>query len=147
MAIMENPTPRPLLERNPVTRQRHRSEVFWQITIPFLVITGFVLLLLFLAFWPDDTQAISQEADVALIWLLVSIILASFIILTLLTIITYAVIRMVGIIPPYFKDGQDFFINIQGFVFHLNDRLVEPVLSLHQFGASINATIGKLFGK
>lgn len=147
MACMENPTPRPLLERNPVTRQRHRSEVFWQITIPFLVIAGFVLLLLFLAFWPDDPQTISQEADVALIWLLTSIILASFIILTLLTVIAYAVIRMVGILPPYFKDGQDFFINVQGFVFHLDDRLVEPVLSLHQFGASINAIIGKLFGK
>ncbi|OGO28569.1 MAG: hypothetical protein A2Z16_07525 [Chloroflexi bacterium RBG_16_54_18] len=144
---MENPTPRTLLERNPVTRQRHRSEVFWQITIPFLVITGFVLLILFLSFWPDDSQVISQEADVALIWLLVSIIFASFIILTLLTIIAYAVIRMIGIIPPYFKDGQDFFINVQGFVFHLNDRLVEPVLSLHQFGASVNAMISKLLGK
>src|SRR4030043_1699288 len=108
---MINPTPRPLLDRNPVTHQHPRSEVFWQITIPFLVIIGFVLLLLFLAFWPDDAQAISQEADVALIWLLVSIILATFIVLTLLPIITYAVIRMVGIIPPYFKDGQDFFIN------------------------------------
>jgi uncharacterized membrane protein len=147
MALMENPTPRPLLERNLVTRQRHRSEVFWQITIPFLVIIGFVLLLLCLAFWPDDAQAISQEADVALIWLLVSIILASFIILTLLTIIAYAIIRMIGIIPPYFKNGQDFFINVQGFVFHLNDRLVKPVLSLHEFGASVNATISKLFGK
>ena len=144
---MENPTPGPLLERNPITHQRHRSEVFWQITLPFLVVSTIPLLLLFLALYSNDAQKISQEADVALIWLLVFMIILSLIVLTLLSVLTYTLIRTIGFIPPYFKSGQDFVITIQMFVLHIDDRLVRPILGVHEFKASMDAVYRKVLGK
>lgn len=144
---MENPTPGPLLERNPITQQRHRSEVFWQITIPFLIVSAIPLLLLFFALYTDDAQKISQRADVALIWLLVFMVLLSLIVLTLLSVLTYTIIKTIGFIPPYLKSGQDFFTSVQIFVLHVDDRLVRPILSLHEFNASVSAAFRKVLGK
>lgn len=145
--IMENPTPGPLLERNPYTQQRHRSEVFWQITIPFIVISVIPILFLVIALRTDDAQKISQRADVALIWLLVFMILLSLIVLTLLSVITYTIIKTIGFIPPYFKSGQDFVISIQMFVLHIDDRMVRPVLGMHAFKASASTAVRRVLGK
>lgn len=144
---MENPIPAPLLERNVITHQRHRSEVLWQITIPFLVCSVFLVLLLFLALTPDKALSISQKADVAVIWLLVSVIFLYFIFLTMLVLVSYLVIRTIGILPHYFKDNQDLFMTIQTFFFQTDDRLTRPVIKAHEFGAYVSAAARKVLGK
>lgn len=144
---MENPTPGPLLQRNPITQQRHQSEVFWQITVPVLVVSAIPVFLLILALWTDDPQKISQRADVALIWLLVFMTVLSFFVLALLSVVTYSLIKMIGIIPPYFKSGQDFVLTLQVNIMHLDDRLVNPVLGFHTFSASASTMLRKVLGK
>jgi hypothetical protein len=144
---MQNPTPRPLLERNPVTQRRHRHEVFWQITIPLLagvlVLVGIILL----AAGTDDLLFLGQEANVASIWLMAWTILILIIFFPLLILITYLVIRLIGVMPHFFKRGQDIGCQIQAFVSRTNDRLVQPILGINEKTAAVRALKNKLVGK
>ena len=136
---MDNPTPRPLLDRNPITNERHRNEVFWQITFP-LVIGSFIFVgLAVLGIWTGNAQVRSQEADASLIWMMTSVIVASFLFLIILSIFTYGVIRLIGILPQYSKRGLDVILQIQLRVCQMDDRLVEPILIFHEFVGSLRA--------
>jgi hypothetical protein len=124
--------------RNPVTLQAHRKQVLWQITVP-LVIAAIVILILAVLVATGSPQGASLWADIALIWLLIPIMIASLIILVLLAGLVYAVIWLVRTIPAYALQVQNFMIMIASQVERLGNMLVEPIMRASAFLASLQA--------
>lgn len=123
-------------ESNPVTMRKHQRETLWQITIP--AIAGAVLLLsLAVLASLGEPVGVSKRADTSLIFLLIPNMLCSFIFLVLLAAITYGVIRLIAVLPPYSRQLQDLFAAINLKVKEVMDKLAEPVLRVHGIRAAL----------
>lgn len=132
-----------LPERNPATHEAHRREVLWQITVPFVILT-----LVFLAFAVltvlGDTGDQSRWADISLIWLIIPVLFASLILLVLLGALVFAVLWLIGALPPFALTLQDIFSTIHAKVRQASDAAVEPVLKVEAWKASIRALRSEL---
>jgi hypothetical protein len=129
----------PKMTRNPLTHQRHRREVGLQITLPLTL--GGALLLAFsvLAIVALSSEAQSQWADVALIWLIVPLLFVAFLILVIVAGLAYLVIMLIEVLPPYSQQMQDFMALVATKVGEVCDKSVEPVLRLQSLSASRRA--------
>jgi uncharacterized membrane protein YobD (UPF0266 family) len=125
-------------EPNPVTQLSHRKQVLWQITIP-LVIGVVIILIVAILVTTGSPQTASLWADISLIWLIIPVMIASLILLVLLAGLAYAVIWLVRTIPGYALQAQNFMIMIAGQVERLGDMIVEPILRVNAFLASLQA--------
>jgi hypothetical protein len=123
-------------ERNPVTYQSHRKQVLWQITIP-LVIGAVIILILAVLVTTGSPQTASLWADISLVWLIIPVMIVSLILLVLLAGLAYAVIWLVRTIPGYAMQAQNFMIMIASQVEKLGNVIVEPILRLNAFLASL----------
>jgi hypothetical protein len=135
--MTENEIPK---ERNPVTHQAHRREVFWQITLP--IILG-VSIILGLAIWTIVYAAqgggTTHAAGTSLIFLIIPTMIMGLVLLVSRAGFAYAVIWLNQNLPPYAKQVQDIFDLIKERVRYYADRLVEPVLRWHSTQAGISA--------
>lgn len=132
--------------RNPITHQAHRGEVFRQITLP-LVIGGLLLLgaaLAVLVLGVRGQGDVRRWADVSLIWLIAPMMIVAFLFLALTAGLAYAVTRLLGALPPFARQVQDVFILIRHRLTMLSDSLVEPVLRSQQGAASWQALWGRV---
>lgn len=125
-----------LPERNPVTHQIHRREVFRQITIPMLfgalVLIGLCAQMAF--FVPAEGQ--SLWADISLIWLIIPTMFFGLVIFLLLGATAYAIIALVRKLPTWTLRLQNGIAMIGVAARRLDDRLVEPVLRVQGWQAS-----------
>lgn len=115
---------------NPKTRLKHRREVLWQITVPLLVVVLLLLGLVGLVVWSgiQANPEVGRWANISIVWLVVPVIIISFLFLLILAAITFGVIKLIQIIPGYAHIVQDFFLRIQVKVEAFTDRLVKPVI-------------------
>jgi hypothetical protein len=125
-------------ERNPVTHQAHRKQVLWQITFP-LVAAAIVVLVFAALAAIGSPQGASLWADIALIWLIIPVMIASLILLVLLAGLAYAVIWLVRTIPGYAMQAQNFMIMLASQVERLGNMIVEPILRVNAILASLQA--------
>jgi len=123
---------------NPVTQEAHQREVFRQITLP-LAIGVVILLAAAVAVAVSAGRGVGDVgawADVSLIWLIVPSMVFVFILLALAAGVAYAVTRLLGVVPPFARQVQDFFLLVQYRVEKIADTAVEPVLRLGALKAS-----------
>ncbi|MBU1660261.1 MAG: hypothetical protein KKD28_02170 [Chloroflexi bacterium] len=129
-----------LPERNPITHQDHRREVFWQITFPLII--G-AILIVGLAVWTAIAAAqggnVSQPADASLVFLLIPTLAMALILLVIIAGFAYAVIWLNKNIPPYARQAQDFFASARDIVRKGADKVVEPVLRIQSALAALRA--------
>ncbi|MBU0510492.1 MAG: hypothetical protein KJ638_02175 [Chloroflexi bacterium] len=129
-----------LPERNPITHQDHRREVFWQITFPLII--G-AILIVGLAVWTAIAAAqggnVSQPADASLVFLLIPTLAMALILLVIIAGFAYAVIWLNKNIPPYARQAQDFFASARDIVRKGSDKVVEPVLRIQSALAALRA--------
>lgn len=130
-------TPRPL-PRNPITHLRHRREVFWQITFPFVVVTLILLVLAFLAAGLSPERA-SRWADISLIWLIIPALLFSLLTMVFLGAGVYLITQLMRVLPFYFYRGHNWFLLVNLRVGRIGDKLTEPFLRLSAWKAGANA--------
>jgi len=130
--------PKELPERNPVTYERHRKEVMWQILVPVLIGTVIVLALSILATTRTDAQ-VSKGADVSVIWMITPMLIVALIFLVLLGAIVYGVMSLLGILPGYARLIQDYFDALRVQVGIVSDKAVEPILRIESIKASLRA--------
>jgi len=126
---------------NPLTRQAHRREVFRQITLP-LALGVLIILLAAVAVALAAGRGmgdVSGWADVSLIWLIVPGMLFVFILLVLTAGLAYAVTRLLGVVPPFARQVQDFFVLVQYRIQKIADAAVEPALRAGALAASLRA--------
>ncbi len=125
--------------------QRHRREVTTQIVLPmiltailFLAVVGFLIATLV-----RGTGDIARWAAVSTIWIFAPLIVVSLIFVVLLVGIIYLLARLLGIIPHYTSQAQDFVRKLGARIQHAADIPVRPVIFLDSIGASIKALFGR----
>ena len=100
-----------LPKRNPATHSAHRRDVLRQITLP--LVAGILLLVAAMAgvIWAATTSTpeVSRWADVSLMWLIIPALVFALFFLALLIGITYAITKLLGVLPPYASLIQDYF--------------------------------------
>jgi hypothetical protein len=124
--------------RNPLTQLAHRREVFWQITLPLLVGTLILLVVVAGVIWAAASQAgdVNQWASASIIWMLVFAMFFTLIFLLIIAGLVYAVTWLLGTLPVYTLRLQDLFVIIRFRVEKFSDAVVEPVLRVRQNGAA-----------
>jgi len=133
---MENTHP----ERNPLTHEKHRKESFWQITIPLIVglafIAGLVVLTIVTAVQGGN---VSHAADTSLIFLIIPTMIMAIIPLALIAALAYGIIWLNKNLPPYFKQAQDFMVQVRDGLRSGADKATEPVIKIKSKLASWEA--------
>lgn len=128
----------PILPRNPITHQRHRREVFWQITFPVMLVCV-VLLILAVLTVGLSTERASKWADISLIWMIIPALLFSLLTMILLAAGVYLTLRLIHILPFYFYKGHNWFLLVNLRMSSLGDRLAEPFLRVRAWKAGAGA--------
>jgi hypothetical protein len=138
---MDNKPRRPLPERNPVTHQKHRHEVFWQITIPLLIGGILIVVPMCLVVLGAVTGAprLDKLASLSLIWLILIAMVFTLIAFFAAVAFGYIVTMGVRTIPPYARQAQDALALLSVRVKEISDKAVEPFLRYHSFSASLDA--------
>jgi uncharacterized oligopeptide transporter (OPT) family protein len=139
--MAEEPFIPPFRERNPITTQKHRREVFWQITVPVTV--GGVLLLLIaigvvIAYFAG-TGDIAKWADVSTIILIVPAMIIGVVVIAVSGGMAYLVTRGLSEAPFIARRIQDVTVLIAVRVNKASDMSTEPFLRVHQFTAGLRA--------
>lgn len=134
---MYNKTPF-VKERNPLSQQNHRKQVFWQITVPLIAVVVVILAVAVLAA-TGSGQSTSLWANISLIWLLIPVMVFALILMVILAGLVYAVIWLVRILPGYSMQVLNFMIAISSQVEKLGNAIVEPILRINAFLASLQA--------
>lgn len=116
--------------RNPVTHAAHKREVFWQITVPLVVIVFLCAGMSGLVIWSAavSNPNISRWADVSFIWLTPPVILGLLITLVLVGGLAFGIIKLVQVLPPYARIVQDFFVKVLVKTRQISDQLVAPLI-------------------
>lgn len=139
----------PLPPRNPTTHAKHRREVLWQITFPLLIVLVLLLGLVGLVIWAgvQANPDVGRWADVSLVWLIVPVIIISFLFLVLLSGITFGVIKLIQVLPPYARLVQDFFLRVQVKVAEISNRLTAPIIRSKGAAAGARRLRDRLTGR
>jgi len=139
---MANDLPQPpFRERNPITHQIHKREVFWQITVPVVIGAVIVLAIASMVILATATGSgnVSDWADASLILMIVPTMLMVFILMLILAGLIYLITRLLGVSPFFFRRIQDFFFLASLRVGKAADAATEPFLRGHAFMASLRA--------
>ncbi len=135
--------PNQLPERNPVTYQQHRQDVFWQITIPMLIVLALALVLVILALSGTFVQQ-SQWADISIIWLIIPSMLIGLVFFIVVAGLIYLVTILLGRLPPYARLAQDWLLVARFKVGEVGDKLVEPFLRIEEAKVSWQTLVGRM---
>ena len=128
----------PSSDRNPVTRKRHRREVLLQITVP-VSIGAIILLVLAVLVTQGGASNASVWADISLIWLIIPVLIFSLILAIFMAGITYAVVYLIGVLPYYFYQAHEWLIAFGIQVKRAGDTVVEPIIRVQAFNASLRS--------
>lgn len=140
--LMKAILPRPIH----ASYQRHRKQRTWQIILP-MVLTGIlflaiVVLLVNVSLF-QNAGDVARWAAISTIWIVIPIIIASLILLIVLSGIIYLIARLLAIAPTYTVQAQDFVYKVSGYVKRGTNVAVKPVIFLNGIGASIKALFGR----
>jgi uncharacterized oligopeptide transporter (OPT) family protein len=136
----EHLTP-PFRERNPITTQKHRHEVFWQITVP-VTITGVLLLLIAIGVvvaYFANTGDIAKWANTSIIILIVPAMVIGLILIAISAGMAFLVTSGLSEAPYLARRVQDITVLIAVRITKASDATVEPFLRIHQFTAGLRA--------
>ena len=122
---------------NPVTMAKHRKQVLWQITVPFLAMVFLCLGLTGLTIWSasGSSEPVSRWADVSFIWLTPPIIIGALITLLIVGGLAYGVYYLIRVLPPYTRLTQDFFKRVLAKTRQISDQLVQPIIRIQGLAA------------
>jgi uncharacterized membrane protein YcjF (UPF0283 family) len=134
-------------ERNPVTQAVHRRQVFWQITLP-LVLLVVIFLALSVVISLSGAGYQSRWADISLIWCLCPNLILLLLCVGSLGGMVYGLFRLQQILPGKLYRLQIFSVKVRDGVQKAFDVAVEPVLKVRSSRAGQKAlwkNVGDLF--
>ena len=130
---------------NPVTRSKHRRDVFWQITLPSTIVI-FILVVLAWLFWNAQPGKQSKWADISVIMMIIPMLLVALITAVIQAASIYALIRLIKLLPVYSFRGYNLLIMIGWKAGTIEDKIVRPLLEVRAFKASAQ-TLGRSLGR
>jgi hypothetical protein len=126
------------VERNPVTQAIHRRQVFWQITLP-LVILAVMFLALIVVVSLSEAGYQSRWADISAIWCLCPNLFVLLLCVGSLGGMSYGMFRLLRVLPGKLYSLQNLSLKVRDGVQKASDAAVEPVLRVHSYRASQKA--------
>ena len=131
----------PFRERNPITTQKHRHEVFWQITVPVAV--GGTLLLLIaigvvIAYFTNSGD-IAKWANTSVIILIVPAMIMGLFLIVISAGMVFLVTRGLTEAPYLARRVQDVSVLIAIRINKASNVSAEPFLRAHQYTAGLRA--------
>ena len=136
--------PRP--QRNLVTRQKHRHETLWQITVPLVIAILIFFSMAIMAVAGTAAQA-SIWADISMIWLIAPTYVFALIGLVILAASIYGIVRLILVLPIYTSRALVWLKNFGTQVKLISNKAVEPFLRVQGFMASTHALGRNIRGK
>jgi hypothetical protein len=131
----------PIRERNPITTQKHRHEVFWQITVPVTlggVLLGLIAIGVVIAYF-TNTGDIAKWANTSVIILLVPAMFIGLIVIVVSAGMAFLVTKALSEAPYLARRVQDITVLITLRINKVSDASTEPFLRVHQFTAGLRA--------
>ena len=134
------PRPRP---RNKIAQARHRRETLLQIYIPLVLAAGVFLAATALTFVGSFGGALQNSvmADTALVWLSVPLLFVGVVLLVLVVAVAFGVGNLLHILPPYFKQAQDFLRTQSERVVRMTDRASNQVVAVGARAAALSSLV------
>lgn len=126
--------------RNPKTHQMHRREVLLQITLPLVI--GLVLILLLAVLTVITATgggSVAQAADASLIFLIMPLMIVTVIFMIILGAVAFGITKLNEILPIYTRQAQDALLRVRQAVQSGSDKVVEPILKIQSFLATLGA--------
>ena len=127
-----------LTSRNPKTHLAHKRQVFYQITLPLVIIGILVLFLGVLATQATASKA-STWADISLITMIIPTMIAALLFLFLTAGSIFLMVKLLPLIPPYAYYIQEWFAYVASRARFYTDKSVEPIMRVNGFFASTRA--------
>ena len=132
--------------RDQIAYQKHRREVFWQITLPVLVGIG-IFLVAFVLVILSGSRGASQGADIAAIWLLILPIFMTLIGCVLVAALVYGVWKLIEVLPSNMYKLQNALMMVRNKVSNFSNYSTAPFIKAQSISASMSAFWRSLFKK
>ncbi len=142
---MSDQFPRRTPKPNPITRDKHRREVFLQITLPIILFLLVIMTVAVLAAWTglSGEGDASRWADISLIFLIIPLMGITLLFTLFLVGLVFVVMQMIGIIPPYARQLQDTISRLGDYVERAADLSIEPILRIEEALAMLKKLVGR----
>lgn len=127
-----------LNQRNPITKEAHERQTFFQIYLPLIVVALLMIAIVVLTLVAEDEQA-SKWADISLIFLISVALVITLITIAAIIIVTYYVTRSLETSPYFFFKVQRVMYIVEVRSKAIGNLVVEPVLKVSSFFAGARA--------
>jgi drug/metabolite transporter (DMT)-like permease len=124
--------------RNSVTQERHRKEVFLQVTIPVIIFSLVTLALAVITIYPATAEQDSRWADISVVFLLVPVIFMALISLFILAVSVYATVYFIKVLPPFFFRVYQWLYLVNNRVQLIGEFITKPFIRINAWMASAN---------
>lgn len=133
---MQNQRPFQPPARNPITQQKHRHEVFWQITVPLIAGALIIVTIGLTIAVAGNLAQINKLANVSMIFLIVPAMFFTLIGIAITIASIYGLVRLILVLPYYMRLAQNFMLVVRIRVGRASDAASEPFLRIHSWRAS-----------
>ena len=120
------------------TVHAHKRQLTWQILVPFLIVAARILVMAVLvASGTGDTNR--PWADVSIIWMIAPMLLVALVFVTVLSLLIYAIARLLKVTPKYTAKAQSFVAQASAGARKVADGATKPVFWVQQARAIIKS--------
>jgi len=127
---MQNHRPFQPPARNPITQQKHRHEVFWQITVPLIAGVLIIVTIGLTIAVAGNMAQINKLANVSMIFLIVPAMFFTLIGIAITVASVYGLVRLILVMPYYMRLAQNFMLVVRIRVSRVSDAATEPFLRI-----------------
>ena len=139
---METPGIHQLPEPNPVTRERHRHQVLWQVFFP-IGLTVLVILILAVLVTLTSTEQVMRLSDISIIFLILPTAIVGLLFLALFSGIVYLLARGIRLLPPYARLAQIYLDRLTAAIKQAADRAADPFVVIQSTVAGVQGVFRK----
>jgi K+-sensing histidine kinase KdpD len=127
-----------LQQRNPITKEAHQRQTFFQIYLPLIIVALIVILFVVLALVAQN-ENVSRWADISLIFLISVSLVVTVITIAAIIVLTIYLTRLLKTAPYFFFEVQRITYIIEVRSKAIGNSIVEPVLRVNSFIAGLRA--------
>lgn len=127
-----------LQQRNPITKEAHQRQTFFQIYLPLIIVALIIILFVVLALVAQN-ENVSRWADISLIFLISVSLVVTVITIAAIIVLTIYLTRLLKASPYFFFEVQRITYIIEVRSKAIGNSIVEPVLRVNSFIAGLRA--------
>jgi uncharacterized membrane protein YhdT len=122
-------------ERNPVTRAKHKKQIFWQIQLPIIVVCVLVLIAIIVVLLASATQ-IATWANISIFYMGLMFLVVALVLIAITIIGSYYLYRANRQLPFLTFQGQRFLFILENRTHRISDKIARPFVRFHGLVAS-----------